>query len=218
MVVAISGKPGSGKTTVCNNLSNTGDYIFLELGIIFRSILCYLKENKLDNILTLDKLDDLKLMDNINITYDVNNSNKLIIFINNKCYKYDELFNKGMNMETVKLGGLIGDNLNYKIRPLIFDLSSKNDVILNVRKPFTMYPELDLHIFLTASFDIRSFRKSLLNDITLEEAKKLLLERDLMEERNGFFQVSPKSKIIDTSNINSEETYKRVKRLIKDMR
>ena len=217
MVIAISGKPGSGKTTVCDSLGNTGEYLFFELGLIYRTVLCYLKENNLSNLLDSgEKL--LEVLDDINISYDKSINNNLIVYVNQRSYSRSNLFGVEMDMDTVKLGGLIGDNLNYKIRPMIFDLSSTNDVVLNVRKPFTMYPELDLHIFLTALFEVRARRKAFLNNISFENASKLLLERDLMEERNGFFQISSNSKIIDTSNIDALETYKKVRKLIREVK
>ncbi len=211
MIIAVSGYPGSGKTSLCKLLSENDNFISFELGILFRSLLMFCKDNSID----INCFSEKKIYNNLNISYLINSENQMEFIIDGFRFEFDKLFNLKMNMETVKFGGLIGDDMNKNIEKIIKEIADEYNLILNVRKPFSVYPELDLHIFLIADFLTRSKRKAELNNISLVEAMKKLKERDIMEKNNDFLEVRDNSKIINTTTSDVNDTYIKVKKLIR---
>jgi len=200
-VVAISGCPGSGKTTIAERIiRDRDDFVYFDFGSLFRPLTYYLiydlglneeeiKELKVQN----------KIRDYIKISTRIVN-NKVEIGINDNFYNHEELNTIEMDKMTVVVGGIIDNYLSEDLREIITNLKKDSNVLLNARRPVIAYPELDRHIFLTADFDERSKRKSILNNVPLDEAIKSLRDRDAKEEKNGFFEKFSFTKVIDTTN------------------
>lgn len=208
-VIALSGYSGSGKTTVCKYIKENSDYIYFDFGFLFRPLTYYLinelklNDDQIKEYIDLDRLKDLK------ITYLLKN-NEVVVGINNIYYSNDLLNTPLMNMKSVIIGGMVGDRLNYQLQKIIDELKQENDVLLNARRPVLVYPNLDKHIFLIASFNERVKRKMDLNNEGFEETYQKLSRRDILEKNNGFLNTYPFTKVIDTTKLNKEQVIEKV--------
>lgn len=210
-VIAISGMPGSGKTTVSQNLLNQyNDFVYFDFGFLFRPLTYYLM-----NELNLDEneikllVDNDLLKDKLIIGYQIKN-NIVEISINTKFYDFDKLNTPEMNINTVTIGSIIGDSLNKELEKIIDDLKKNNNVLLNARRPVAVYPNLDKHIFLKCSFEERVKRKSLMNKEEHNTTEKKLFNRDKKEINSGFWKIYDFSKVVDTTFLSEKEVFNKV--------
>ncbi len=210
-VIAISGMPGSGKTTVSNKLlENYDNAVYFDFGFLFRPLTYYLvnelnlTEEEIRKLVESKKLEDL-----IHIGYKVEDK-KVEISINSKFYTFQQLNTLQMNLDTVMVGSIIGDDLTPVLGNIVNDLKENYNVIINARRPVEAYPKLDNHIFLECTFDERSKRKMNMNNESLEKTKNKLSARDKKEQESGFWKVYDFTHIIDTTNLSKEEVYQEV--------
>lgn len=207
-VVALSGYPASGKTTIgMKIISNRDDFVYFDFGSLFRPLTYYLL-----NVgkLTYDEIKVLvstgKLKDVINIEYKV--VDKIVqVGINGHFYDFETLNNPFMDEATVIVGGIIDDKLIHELRKIVISLKESKNVLINARRPVAAYPELDSHVFLTCDFDERAKRKSKLNNMPLDASVKSLKARDEKEKQNGFWDIFPFTKVIDTTNLDINDVY-----------
>ena len=208
-VIAISGYPGSGKTTVCNYIKNNSDFIYFDFGTFFRTLTYYFlydKKYEISKIMYFIE-NDIK---NLELSYKIEDNN-LKIGINKIYYQDDVLNTPSMNIDTVKIGSMIKDRLNYKLIEIIDDIKKEHNILLNARRPVVVYPKLDRHIFLKADFESRVDRKAKMNLEDYDYTKDKLLKRDKMEAESGFFNIYDFTEIIDTTNLTIENTIDIVK-------
>lgn len=207
-VMALSGYSASGKTTMgMKIIKNREDFVYFDFGFLFRALTYYLlniEKLSYEEIETLVNND--KLRDMINIEYRI--VDRVVeIGINGNFYNFQTLNNPCMNKATVIVGGIIGDKLAQELRNIVISLKKHKNVLINSRRPVAAYPELDVHVFLTCDFDERAKRKSKINNVSLEEAKKNLEVRDKKEKQNGFWDIFPFTKLIDTNKLNIDDVY-----------
>ena len=207
-VVALSGYPGSGKTTVGMKIIENGDdFVYFDFGTLFRPLTYYLLNDvglsykEIEALVNNDRLREL-----INIEYKIVDK-KVEIGINGHFYAFDTLNNPAMDEATVIVGGIIDDGLIQELRDIVISLKESKNVLINARRPVAAYPELDTHIFFTCDFNERAKRKSELNNMSLEEATESLKARDKKEKQNGFWDIFPFTKLIDTTNTSVDDIY-----------
>ena len=214
-VIAISGYSGSGKTTISEEiLKNCNDLIYFDFGFLFRPVTYYLmNELKMteDTIRTMVMSGELKKK--IKLTFRVLD-NKVEVGVNNNFYDYDILNSLKMNMDTVMVGSIIGDELNDELRVIIDDLKKSSNILLNARRPIVVYPDADCHIFLETDFDERVRRKMLMNDEDYETTVCKLMKRDQKEKSSGFWEKYDFTKTIDTTSLSKEEVLQKVLEII----
>lgn len=217
-LIAISGMPGAGKTSVSEQLISTiPNLTYFDFGAFFRPLTYYLiKEKKLSieqlqQIVETGRIDEL--MEKLNVGYR-NNNKEYEFSVRNKFYKSEELYNPEMNKTTVDVGTCFGDSLNPHIHSIITNIRQANPVLLNARRPFSVCSDISNHIFLKADFHERAKRKAVLEHTTLEEAVNRLRKRDEKEYRAGFWTTYPFTKIIDTTHLETEQTTELVKQHI----
>ena len=133
------------------------------------------------------------------------------VSINGHFFDKEELYNPEMNNLTVDVGSCLGDSLNPYIRNIIDDIRKNNPILLNARRPFSVYKDISNHIFLKADFEKRAERKSILENTSLEKARNKLAKRDNKEKDAQFWNTYPFTKIIDTTDMNICETLNIVK-------
>lgn len=214
-VIAISGYSGSGKTTVSESLIELkSDFIYFDFGFLFRALTFYLfneLELNEDDIKKLVKSD--LFLEKIKFSYKLE-GNKVRIGINNHFFDDSQLFTLQMNMNTVRVGTIVGDKLTNVLCEIIDDLKKRGNVLLNARRPVHAYPNLDCHIFLKSTFEKRLERKMLMNNESYEVTKEKLLKRDLKEESNGFWETFDFTKVIDTTDLSRENVLSKVLEII----
>lgn len=214
-IIAISGMPAAGKTTLSQELINTmPNLIYFDFGAFFRPITYHLIKKKKMSIEDLQeivmKLRTNKLMEDLNLGYR-NNNRVCEISIDGHFYEKDELYNPEMNKLTVDVGSCFGDSLNKYIKGIIENVRKKNPVLLNARRPFAVCDDISNHIFLKADFYKRAERKAELEETTVEEAIRRLRIRDEKEQRAEFWKIYAFTKIIDTTDKETNETLSIIK-------
>ncbi len=207
-VVALSGYSASGKTTIgMKIICNREDFVYFDFGSLFRPLTYYLLNIQK---LTYKEIEELvsggRLRDVINIEYRI--VDKIVeIGINGNFYDFKILNNPLMDKATVIVGGIIKDELIQELRNIVVSLKENKNVLINARRPVIAYPELDSHVFLTCDFDERVKRKSRLYNVSLEETTKDLEIRDKKEQQNGFWNIFPFTKLIDTTELSIDDVY-----------
>lgn len=217
-LIAISGMPAAGKTTISRRLLSTiSNLVYFDFGAFFRPIAFYLIKQekfsieKLKNIVQEEKIDEL--MKKMNLGY--RNNNGIYEFsINGIFFEKEELYNQQMNKLTVDVGACFGDSLNSYIKNIIEDIRQKNPVILNARRPFSVCKDISVHIFLKADFYKRAERKAKLECNSLEEAIENLKQRDIKELAAGFWETFEFTKVIDTTYMGVDITTELVEKHI----
>lgn len=207
-LIAISGMPGAGKTSVSSRLVSTiPNLVYFDFGAFFRPITYYLIKEKGKSIDDLKKIIEEskieELMKELNLGHK-NSNGAYEVSVDGKFFKEEELYNPEMDRLTVEVGTCFGDNLNEYIRNIIEDIRKKNPVLLNARRPFSVCQDISNHIFLKANFHKRAERKAELEGTSLEQAVENLRRRDEKESKAGFWEVFPFTKVIDTTNMEVE--------------
>lgn len=210
-VIAISGYTGSGKTTISEYILNQRkDFIYFDFGFLFRPLTYYLfNELNLTEEEISQMVKDGTLYQMLNFSFKLED-NKIRIGINGKYYSQEELYTLKMNMDSVTIGTMIGDDLTPQLQYIVGELKKKSNVLLNARRPVVAYPDLDHHIFLEADFDVRLKRKMKMNNEDYETTYSKLQKRDQKEQCGGFWQKYDFTEVIDTSLLTKEEVISKV--------
>ena len=96
---------------------------------------------------------------------------------------------------------------------IIQEYSKKFNLIVSARDLVKIYPEMDLHIFITASLDERVKRryKQLNGEYTIEEVRNSIVERDILHEKAGFNETFDKTVKVDvTEDSSAKESAKKI--------
>ena len=92
----------------------------------------------------------------------------------------------------------------------IDELKKEYNVIVSGRALMIIYPELDYHLFITASLDERTRRKAIQYEIAqntkeYEELKNHIQNRDIFQEQAGFYKRYNNTIEIDVTECNTIE-------------
>ena len=210
LVIAIDGFSSTGKSSISKVVADTLGLIHIDTGAMYRAITLFgLKNFKNEK----QEIDLPKLLQNLNeISLEFReNSGKLEIYLNGE--------NVSKEIRTTE----VSDNVSFiakqpevreRLVVLQRDIAEKQGVIMDGRDIGTVVlPNADYKFFLTASADERARRRflelqSLGIETTIEEVKQNLIERDRIDSER---EISPLKQaedaiLIDTTNLNKEET------------
>ena len=191
-IIAISGMPAAGKTTLAEELKNNiPNLVYFDFGAFFRPLTFYLLKEKKMTMKEIEK--------NIN-------EKSCEVSFNDKFFDNMQLYNPEMNKLTIDVGTCIGDHLNEWIECIIEKVRKENPILLNARRPFKVCKDISNHIFLVADFYKRVERRASQEGTTIDEAIKRMIIRDKKEKDAGFWITYPFTKIIDTTNISLDKT------------
>ena len=104
-------------------------------------------------------------------------------------------------------------SFHYAIDELQLKLADKGNIVIDGKLSLKMIKKADLKIWLKASLEARVKRTGLREDLELEEAKKIVLEKE-EKERKGWYKVygfdywdqeKEADIVIETSNLSVEE-------------
>lgn len=210
LVIAIDGFSSTGKSSISKVVADTLGLIHIDTGAMYRAITLFgLRNFKNEK----QEIDLSKLLQNLNeISLEFReNSGKLEIYLNGE--------NVSKEIRTTE----VSDNVSFiakqpevreRLVVLQRDIAEKQGVIMDGRDIGTVVlPNADYKFFLTASADERARRRflelqSLGIEITIEEVKQNLIERDRIDSER---EISPLKQaedaiLIDNTNLNKEET------------
>lgn len=220
IVIGIEGLVGSGKTSICRELLHKlPNSMILHGGNLYRGIVyAFMKQNK--QLSDLKDMDITKIMEDLNVKIELEDR-ETVVYVDSKKIDEEELQNQKTSMAVSKVSN-VADNANLFLfaRNIINNFKEKYNVIVSGRALMEIYPDLDYHIFITASLDERVKRKATQYDnVDLDELKEHISKRDELQEKSGFYKMYPNTIKVDVTECRTvEESTNKVCEYIKEMK
>ena len=219
IVIGIEGLVGSGKTSICKELLNyIPNSIILHGGNFYRGIIFALMETykdvELQNLKEkINNIDIKELLDKLKIEFKIENRETVFYFNGTKLD--EEKLQSESNSLAVSIAGGAADNSKfYNFARKLIDMYKQNyNVILSGRDLNNIYPDLDYHLFITASLEERIKRKLAQygDKANYQSIKENIIKRDELQEKAGYYKIYPNTINIDVTNCNTvEESTKEV--------
>lgn len=219
IVIGIEGLVGSGKTSICKELLNyIPNSIILHGGNFYRGIIFALMETykdvELQNLKEkINNIDIKELLDKLKIEFKIENRETVFYFNGTKLD--EEKLQSESNSLAVSIAGGAADNSKfYNFARKLIDMYKQNhNVILSGRDLNNIYPDLDYHLFITASLEERIKRKLAQygDKANYQSIKENIIKRDELQEKAGYYKIYPNTIKIDVTNCNTvEESTKEV--------
>ena len=222
IVIGIEGLVGAGKTSICRKLTEIiPNTVMFNGGNLYRAIVYGLMKNgkSLEKLKTAGKSIDIKeMMDFLKIEIKFEDKESMI-YIDGEKVDEELIQSKEASLAVSTVGGS-ADNKNLFIfaRKLIDDIKEKSNIIVSGRSLMKIYPHLDYHFFITADLEERVKRKCIQyqNKEKIEEVKENIQKRDELQEKAGFYELSPNTIVVDVTECkNVEESTRKVLSKIK---
>ena len=222
IVLGIEGKVGAGKTSIAKELlKHIPNSIILHGGNIYRAIVHKMLQSgaKLNSIAdNMKSVDALSMLNKIGLEIKLENR-ETIICINGEKISEENLQSKESSVAVSRVSN-VADNSNlYKFgKQLIDQFRDEYNVILSSRDIMKMYPDATYHFFITADLEERVNRKYIQYNkkIPKEEMRKIIEERDKLQDEAGYYKIYDNTQIIDVTKCkNPEESTKEVLKNIK---
>jgi len=214
-LIALDGPAGSGKSSISKAVAERLNYNYLDTGAMYRACTLYVLENNID---PKNENDVSKIISDIRI--DLENGK---VFLNRRDVT-KEIRSKEVtqNVSYVCAYKAIREEMVSQQRWLA--KHSNTGIILDGRDIGTVvFPNADLKIYLTASYEKRAERRMLDNKkigiiMSKEETLEDLKRRDFLDStrENSPLRKADDAIEIDNSNITLEETISLIIKLIKE--
>ena len=223
IVIGIEGLVGSGKTSICRELLRKDENaILLNGGNLYRAIVYMLmqKESNLFKLRKLTKNANIKqFMEDLKIEIRIEERESQI-YIDGKLADEEELQSKASSLAVSVVGGIADNTKLFEFsRNLINEIKKKHNVIISGRAIMEIYPELDYHLFITASLEERVKRKCIQykEKNNPKEVKRNIMLRDWLQKVAGFYKIYPNTIKIDVTECKSaQESTQKVLECIKE--
>lgn len=211
IVIGIEGLVGSGKTSICRKmidiLPNT---ILLNGGNLYRAIVYAMMKNK-DKLANIskgqEKVDIKQMMDFFNVELEIQNK-ETVFFIDGILADEEVLQSKESSLAVSTVGGRADNTKLFDFaKDLIDNLKKNYNVLISGRSIMQIYPDTDYHFFITASLEERIRRKCIQykGKVEKEEVKRNVIKRDELQQKAGFYKLSPNTIEIDVTNCKTVE-------------
>ncbi len=205
IVIGIEGTVGAGKTSICRELLNEIDNsIILHGGEIYRAIVYGMMQEKPD-MENLQNLDSFEIMKKLGIEVRLEDR-ETVIYMNGKKLDEKDLQSKKASMAVSKVSNVAKNGQLYEFGKNLIDEYRKNyNIILSSRDIIKMYPGVTKHFFIDASIEERTNRKYMQynKEIPKEQIKEMILARDELQEKSGYYKIYPQTQIIDVTECKS---------------
>ena len=240
IVIGIEGMVGSGKTSICDDLLNLiPNSIFVDGSKIYRALIEALhmakdslrfdENSKAEDAASSNKKPDLfeginsleqmamltpfDLLKKLQVEFKIEDR-KTVIYIAGK--KVNEEAMKSMQ-NSIGVSKMANQADNSKLfafaHQIIQEYSKKFNIIVSARDLVKIYPEMDLHIFITASLEERVQRRynQLKGEYTIDEVRNSVIQRDILHEKSGFNETFDKTVKVDvTGDSSAKESAKKI--------
>ncbi len=240
IVIGIEGMVGAGKTSICDELLNLiPNSIFVDGSKIYRALIEALhmakdslrfdENSKAEDAASSNKKPDLfeginsleqmamltpfDLLKKLQVEFKIEDR-KTVIYIAGK--KVDEEAMKSMQ-NSIGVSKMANQADNSKLfafaHQIIQEYSKKFNIIVSARDLVKIYPEMDLHIFITASLEERVQRRynQLKGEYTIDEVRNSVIQRDILHEKSGFNETFDKTVKVDvTGDSSAKESAKKI--------
>lgn len=224
-VIGVEGEVGAGKTSMCKQLINIiPNTIFIDGGLIFRGIILAIKKYKEtnyndSNTYKHSNLDAFEIMKKLNVEFKILNM-QTVIFIDGKEINQEKIETMENSMDVSKIASKSDNNALFKFaNNIIKEYNTKYNVIVSARDLVEIYPEMDLHLFVTADIEERIKRRynQYKGKYSIEEIKNIILKRDELHNKAGFNKKCNKTVTLDLTDCkNANESAKKALNVIKE--
>ena len=211
MVIGVEGLVGAGKTSICRRLlTQIPNSILLHGGNIYRAIVYAIMQSGMDltNLNAgLKDIDMFSLMKKLGIEVRIENR-ETVIYINNVLVKEEDLQSDSASIAVSNVSNVADNTKLYAFgKKLIDNFREKYHIILSSRDIMKMYPETNYHFFITAELEERVNRKFMQynGDIPKEQLRKNIMQRDILQEKSGYYKIYPITEKIDVTDCNTIE-------------
>lgn len=209
IVIGIEGLVGSGKTSICREmLKRDESFVLLNGGNLYRAIV-YTLMQKEQNLLKLRKLtknaDIKQYMDDLKVEIRIEDRESQV-YIDGVLASEEELQSKASSMAVSVIGGIADNTKLFEYsKNLIEELKKKHNVIVSGRALMEIYPDLDYHLFVTASLEERVKRKCIQykEKETPKAIKRNIKMRDALQKMAGFYKIYSNTIEIDVTECGS---------------
>ena len=218
LIVAIDGPAGSGKSTSAKLVARKLGYLYIDTGAMYRAVtLAAIRKNVLDKNEAI-----IELARNIDIDLEFINGSTMV-YLNGEDVS-DEIRTQEINKHVSDVSKI--EEVRAALVKRQQELGNKNGgVVMEGRDIGTVvFPNADVKIFLTASIDQRSIRRTKEYkekgiDVSLEEVEKNLLERDKIDSTRTVspLKKSPEAYEVDTSSVTIEEQVDSILKIVKEV-
>ncbi|HMR46922.1 MAG TPA: (d)CMP kinase [Bacteroidia bacterium] len=159
MIIAIDGYSSCGKSTVAKTIAKRLKLNYIDSGAMYRAVTLYFLQNNIPFSITDDVATDYSaILENIHIE-----------FIRNEKSGLSEIYLNGKNIETEIRQMDVSDNVSYVSaiksvrKKLVFmqqQMAAMGHLVMDGRDiGTTVFPNADLKIFMTASPEVRVYRR-----------------------------------------------------------
>ena len=220
-VIGIEGMVGAGKTSICKELLNyIPNSIFIDGGNIYRGIIEALHRKGINIKELLEKsakekmeFNPLSFMKTLEVEFKIENR-KTEIYISGEKVSEDKIQSAQNAIDVSKVASEANNSALFAFANNIIESYKKHfNIIVSARELVDIYPNMDCHIFVTATLEERAKRRfnQLGGAISLEEVKKMLIERDFLHEKSGFNKTCKNTIKVDITECkDSKEKAKKV--------
>ena len=206
IVIGIEGKVGAGKTSICRKLlDKIENSIILHGGNIYRAIVYGMAKSPKIN--KKDKLDAFEIMKDLGIEIKLEDR-ETVIYMNGKKIDEKDLQSQKASMAVSQVSNIANNEKLYQFGKILIDSYRRDyNIILSSRDIVKMYPDVTYHFFIDASIEERINRKYIQynKEISKEEIRKTIQDRDDLQERSGYYKIYPQTKIIDVTDCKNVE-------------
>ena len=216
IVIGIEGTVGAGKTEICKKLlDKIENSIIIHGGNIYRAIAYGIIKSNIKNV---ENLDVFEIMKKLKIEIKLEDRQTVMYMQGNKIEEKD-LQSRQSSMAVSTISSIANNKKLYEYgKELIGKFREKYNIILSSRDIVKMYPEVTYHFFIDAALEERTNRKYMQynKEIPKEQIKEMIVKRDELQEKSGYYKIYPQTKIIDVTKCkNVEESTQEV---LKNMR
>lgn len=218
IVIGIEGMVASGKTSICKELIKMiPNSIFVDAGEIYRGIIEAIRENNIDlnNLKEHSNVDPMELMKKLKVEFKI--EDKITqIYIGGKKISSDEIERVENSIGVSEMASSTkanSENLYKFARNIIDTYRTKFNIILSARDLVAIYPDMTVHVYITANLEERVKRRynQYNQKYAIEDIREMIIKRDKIHEAAGFNRLYEKSIKVDVSDCKSaEESAKKV--------
>ena len=139
---------------------------------------------------------------------------KTVIYINGNKVSDDTMKSMQNSIGVSKMANQADNSKLFAFaHQIIQEYSKKFNIIVSARDLVKIYPEMDLHIFITASLEERVQRRynQLKGEYTIDEVRNSVIQRDILHEKSGFNETFDKTVKVDvTGDSSAKESAKKI--------
>lgn len=125
-------------------------------------------------------------------------------------------------MSVSQVSNVANNEKLYKFGKNLIDKFRKDyNIILSSRDIVKMYPDVTYHFFIDASIEERTNRKYIQynKEISKEEIRKMIEQRDELQEKSGYYKIYPQTKVLDVTECKTvedatEKVFENIKELV----